>query len=53
MNGDVGMPYRAPVRTPLVVRIVWLCIGVTVYVVAAALVLRIVRTIAAFHGVGA
>jgi len=47
------MPYPENRTAPLVVRIVAGCVGVTVFVVFAAFLLHIARTVAAFHGAGA
>lgn len=52
-RGDVGVPYREAPRMSAAERIVWTCVGVTVYVFLAGFVIRVIRTVAAFHGAGA
>ncbi|MGY3265840.1 hypothetical protein ACVWZN_001913 [Lysobacter sp. HA35] len=52
-RGDVGQPYASTERAPLPARLVWVCIGVTVFVATAVFVLRVIRTVAAFHGASA
>jgi hypothetical protein len=48
------MPHKSPEpRDPWIVRIVWLCIGVTIYAGLTAFIVKGVRTVIAAWGVGA